>query len=1380
MDFVANVEPQYIADLDSIYMGGTHNRQANDHNPSSEWTQESVQEMSAYTNSDRAIENNTAAIINKPWDYASYMRFLNADRKSQKYLRIIAAIFTTNYLKNINVKQKYTHTSQFGNGSFVAYVDRPAPQQCATQTLVGVENIGTYPGQRGDANIQLVAEDCLDCVRKVQGEGGKTAYMFFGDPLLPGGDWKEGCAGCEEDVSIRTAFSDSFNRGGYLLTEHTALYTENVSVFRASEECGFAFYGAGNLWKLNIVTLAGVERARPLTTEDAIDLAVRLEVALSGCLKNGVQQLVVGWLDTDAETTTAAARVFREVLYRFAGLFARIVIIAKTTEERDTIARELFATDKTLTKYRCAGSYIAPPASDTKSQVCCEGGLCTHTDPGHYAHKRHPPLCPLGEQCACPDRFHALLFTHRRKCPRGAYCHLMYAKDRAVTAEHERLFSHPQACPNGAYCSNNTDMAHMSTMMHPPPCVLGGNCPSMRDATHSQKWRHNMCMCPDGTRCGKVFDTAHNWVFWHNRMPVCSGTPYECTNRDRRHLAKYAHACKFGPCCQHIGNPVHERNFIHAGEMCVIPNCGELSEGHLGSCFHKDHSPFRPQCANPLCCVTTRMHRYGMAHSPWWVPECAASMATCRSLVRGQRDADDFANSLHFRADFHKNSLALLSMLNTYLGQDFRADSQEYLKIKDWVSSLRPTIACSEKEALAALRLGFFVSRATAKALLESGERIAEVAVRHNRVLRDIVKASPKCTKWIRMYAAMCAKLYAAVENPSFTEREGVTRAKNELERNFGIDGDAILNEIREVVSLLREAASFPSSLPSWLSNTNIADAVTGVLGPHMGVDNRPADVIFVLRAGITRHPDFFVLPTAAALYATPEYRAMRGSWAGPGKTWNVSDSMWHGDANRDLLTDRLSPADPLFAEALTKELIARALGRFHGRNMTPNGITFNEIFSGYWEKERTPYLFEAHFPLVTPVECVECAVVSAAKRAALEACFKKENVAVEFANNTVNACLNKFRTLQTSAPWLLAPQGFHLAVTGASEQHVPITLDEDAETVEIRFRACCCGNGGGNLCITLSNVGDSKCSTAQRKCITFVLDGNAQDAAVYKHPPSVCMSANKPQPDAARDNFNDGCQVHGFIEYKIVADYKSKTVTLSHSGGSAIYNSYSVTASVDLCTRYSYISFSSTEDGARSPVVTDLATEARGPGGYRALFAPACVIPQYRTFTSTPYNQAPPPPFGSKNPHYGNAQANNFGDDDDDDDDDMDGRLPLCHDPFSCQVLSEDPWGPHRSMYAHVCRKGLTCPRINDPSHCREFYHLVKKDCPKGDLCDKLKDPEHRLKYRHLLKQDYLIKCKYGLGCYDIADCHHCCLYHHDPNFNYDVNNLTFKEFLK
>lgn len=914
-------------------------------------------------------------------------------------------------------------------------------------------------------------------------------------------------------------------------------------------------------------------------------------------------------------------------------------------------------------------------------------------------------------------------------------------------------------------------------------------------------------VCKDGTKCTKVFDNVHNWIFWHNHMPICSDTPWECTNTDREHLSNHAHVCKFGPYCEHIGNPEHEKNFVHGGEKCTDSNCNNLTEEHLGKYFHKDYWPFRQQCTDLTCTNTGRPHRYSKSHSPWGIPECAVHMLTCRSPVpRNNSLEDDFMHSLHFRADFHKNSTELINTLDVYLGKDLSKTSKDYTKITQWVNSLRPTIACSENEAIFALKLGFFASPAVVKFLLESGDNIADVAIRHNRVIRDVARTSPDHAMWIHMYAAACASLYLSELNPSVTEREAVRWAKEELEKEFNIDGGAVNNEIREIVEALREisGASPYSSSPQFPNNNNnnntsfnplTDNAVIGVLGPHMGYGNGDPDVIFVLRPGIMYHPDFFVLPASAALYTTSEYRSKRKNWTGSNKNWDKTDAMWRSNANRDFLIDRLSPADPLFVNAVSKELIARTLEKFPGRKKAPNAVTLEDIIRSYWEKEDTPYLFEAHLPQVTPLDCVEYAIISKTKGGNMSDKLKGANIDVHFANSTVNGCVAELSSISAGMPQLLVPQGFHFAVTGTSEHHIPITLDEDAESVEVSFRAYC--RDSGNLCITLSNVGDTKCSSSERRCITFVLNGNGRNVALFKNLPSECVLAAAPEPEDMCYHFNNGCPFRGFIEYKIVANYENKKVTFSHNGGSAIYNDLSVSTSISVPTRYSYISFSTTDDGAYAPVVTDLKTTASGNGGYKAIFPSACDIPQYHTFKSTPYIQAPsstPNKFRSHKQRHGNSHTNTFksnnmpnwidndDDDDDDDDDNMgisnNGRLPLCDDPFSCPILSNDPCAPHKSEKAHICRKGITCPKINDMDHRREFYHLEKEICPDGDSCRSLNDPEHRLVYSHPYKQDYLIKCRYGAKCYYKNDYEHCMSYHHDPTFTYNINTLKFKEF--
>lgn len=589
----------------------------------------------------------------KPWDVEGWISAYNESTTSSERYMVVVAAYTdlllqqTKCLKKTSWSQIYrspqqqqqqqAHIKQIQwnvRQDRQELVEVLAPEELCKGTPERYTEIPDCSLMRRayrSTQVLVVEGDTLDVTQVVrqQWAGKRVAVLNMTNPKRPGGGWLKGMIGQEESLFLRTALSQVLDPSYYQLEDLTAIYARDVAVLRGAFSDGFPFLGAGDVWRVDFVSVAGVDlynksldTVEPFTEQTAVVVRGKAEAILAACAKNGADVLVLGALGCGAfeNPLEEVAQVFDAVILQYAGFFQSIVFAIYSEKDAATFRRvfqskNYSSQDLDLPNGSHATAAIVdapcayaattatsnnewkmppplPAAAFALDGRCVAYGTCTNPDPEHYSKKAHPPLCPLGRRCKDDTPRHRFLFLHIEKCPKWGFCDILFSKDEATVRAHLAHFDHPSVQQSHQY----QQLPPTVLAILPPatqPLLAGLSfCPNVglcEDDTpqHTDSFIHPP-VCSDGLLCEHAGDSAHSAAFRHLREECTDDTHCMRCFTDPQHweLAKHSFVepCPLAPYPCGDTSKEHLRRYSH---MCPRgPYCEDTSPGHLRRYFH--------------------------------------------------------------------------------------------------------------------------------------------------------------------------------------------------------------------------------------------------------------------------------------------------------------------------------------------------------------------------------------------------------------------------------------------------------------------------------------------------------------------------------------------------------------------------------------------------------------------------------------------------------------------------------------------------------------------------------------------------------------------------------------------------------------------------
>ncbi|CAF1334220.1 unnamed protein product, partial [Adineta ricciae] len=560
-----------------------------------------------------------------------------------------------------------------------------------------------------ETNIRVQEEDCLVVYEQLVQDGYRPVLLNMANQTTPGGGYKKGDGAQEENIFRRSDYFrsldlelDSYHdqraerfictsdcekepvgdeKRIYPMDEFGAIYTSGLTVFRHSEDRGYA-YMKKPLTDVCAIAIAAYRVPElddnRLAPEAAVGMRKKIETIFSIAHRQGHDSLVLSAFGCGAfkNPPEHVAQLFLSVIEQYAGFFKEVVFAIiddhntggqlnregnfKPFEKLD--GKSVKRTKLAGVPNTIIGPYRLLSDGSTVSDVCifdstpCKfAAMCNDRNPDHLRSFSHPPLCAMAfgkDRCEkSSDRVHMYSFIHPRKCLDGGECTLIDNK------KHCQEFEHPPFCSKEGYCTN-MEAVHLRAYRHLPLCPEAHKCKDFLKSirTHCDQYRHCKPGCPQGNRCNKFHDKQHVDECYHPFLPPCPFTPFHCRfyndcfqenkkNDDDQHFSRFSHVCWYGSnCTDQTGR--HIKNFIHIDrKSCSFGDkCERMKqEDHLNTYSHTNVPDIRPLCKHGKRCTsqTDQSHNAHFRH-------CASpedmSVIDCRDMnvdinfVQNQRD----------------------------------------------------------------------------------------------------------------------------------------------------------------------------------------------------------------------------------------------------------------------------------------------------------------------------------------------------------------------------------------------------------------------------------------------------------------------------------------------------------------------------------------------------------------------------------------------------------------------------------------------------------------------------------------------------------------------------------------------------------------------
>ena len=892
-------------------------------------------------------------------------------------------------------------------------------------------------------NVFVVNEDCLVVYERMAAKNCSPVLLNMANAETPGGGYQRGAGAQEENIFRRSNYylsldaeldtkkqADRFwctengekkpvddGQKFYPIAEFGAIYTSDLTVFRHSEDKGYAFLDRPVSGVCAIAVAAYDRRNHRGTVENVLEdkLAVgtrkKIENLFAVAHHHKHDCLILSALGCGAfrNPPQHVAAIFQSVIEQYAGYFREIyfsIIDDHNTGQRSNPHGNFQPFQSILN-----GFIASPPEREleinmtsgpfrivTKNQgkigldqvkifdlhPCQYGALCHDlNDPQHRTTYSHPGLCPVYETCtrskATGDVVHASSFIHRSPCSYGGSCREI--RDPV----HQRKFDHPELCSVGGHC-RDMDKTHLTKYSHVPLCRDGLQCPlnARYDAKHCHDFRHCQHGCPHADHCADFHDPTHVANLAHPFPPPCPLTPYACrlhqdhlqkkTSRDiEEHCRRYSHVCPWGRLCNDTSRE-HRGSSIHIAR-CLCPHkdrCSKLDdEEHLNSFTHLTKPDIRYLC-----------HYAG--------PECrdrekADHIARFRHTGNYKHIGVAPYFRLNDRINFVRNHNKLIDNVDTYTQKEkWSASKHPFDEVIDWIRALPPVHRCEKAIFESILVHGHVMSRTYMDRLGKSAF-VADAVGQHPHVRRILDRHNnPALTHAAKgfihaLVSIEFAKSYtgnsrmgdlgifgasgdlgapAHPTDDTETHKKTINVTESQLKALLSV-GE--IGEIREhakriadaSLRLQRDKAGIGHGQDESFGTNN---HIFSVLGPHRG--HYYGDIFIVFRREIMHHPDANFSIQAATSYGQSASAYQKRPWLkDPGASAHrVQHFHWN----------KLHCSVPGWEDAAAQELIALT-----GLLKKSMHVKLDDV-QKRWMHIDSHDTFEAHLPQLVPLDYID------------------------------------------------------------------------------------------------------------------------------------------------------------------------------------------------------------------------------------------------------------------------------------------------------------------------------------------------------------------------------------------------------------------------
>jgi uncharacterized protein (TIGR02452 family) len=904
---------------------------------------------------------------------------------------------------------------------------------------------GTIPLKKtpyDSTKVEVVNEDCLVIYGNLMKQRKKPLLLNMASATSPGGGYRKGDGAQEENVfrrsdylrSLDTALDEYIDdpsershctsicdldscfdaRRMYPMDEYGAIYTTGLTVFRRTEDEGYAYMEEP---LTSVCSLAMAAYRDPkldgnmLAPKFAVGMRKKIENFFSIGYHHTHDCLVLSALGCGAfrNPPEHVAKIFRSVIEQYAGFFELVIFaIIDDHNTGQTLNRQgnfkPFYDElngkimKPFSPINQANTIFGPyrllsdgatvhDISIRDAPPCNFGAKCSQMyDSKHAPEFSHPPLCieqSLNGKCTkTANIVHMSSFIHREPCRHGAQCRDIDDK------KHAEEYEHPSFCPSGGGCQDTSD-SHEREYRHLPLCKFAHKCVDFKKhiESHCKSVRHYMPPCRHGQYCVEFHNKEHMNNYKHPFPTPCPWTPYNCPYHNEltqssdagkasqlahQHCLEYGHVCPFGRSCTDT-NSWHWEKWIHVPRMpCQFGvKCNKLNqEDHLNSFTHPNIRDIRIACKNADKCHDRQ--------DPNHLSRYRHSMTFKESgVVR-------YFN-LNKNLDFVQNQNDNIKRIFDYAkSKNWRKFTLESIptEIIDWIRTVQPVHRC-KLEIFESIILHGHVMSLEYMDNLSKPKFVANSVLQHSQMRRIERLRIPECADHAREYitalvtdifekAGFLKKIYAggAIDTLGTHANDAARLADlaELIKRKEGILSTQInnLKDMEIIRAKTRQIAE--ASMKLNLNKAGIGyhndikvgtnKTIFSILGPHAG--HYYGDVVLIFKREILHHPDVNYTLQAATSYVSGNCYDWRPWLDTNPKSEGAQIDLFH--------KTKLHPSIPGYEYATALELIA-ITSHILDKKLTE--INLDKVMER-WCKVDSHETIEAHLPSLIPLDYIE------------------------------------------------------------------------------------------------------------------------------------------------------------------------------------------------------------------------------------------------------------------------------------------------------------------------------------------------------------------------------------------------------------------------
>ncbi|UJR16839.1 hypothetical protein I4U23_003738 [Adineta vaga] len=909
-------------------------------------------------------------------------------------------------------------------------------------TLERTEKLNFTKTPYSRTTIRVVRNDCLHEYERMTRMGKRPVLLNMASATSPGGGFRKGDGAQEENIFRRSDYCRSLDIGlddflkeradrfhctsesrldrisdpnnMYPMNEYGAIYTTGITVFRQTEEKGYAFMEnpLENVCSIAMAAYRDPElKGNFLAPKFAVGTRKKIENIFAIAHHHNHDCLILSALGCGAfkNPPEHVAKIFYSVIEQYAGFFDTIVfaivddhnagrqlnpegnyqpfatILDGQTVEPNTAMNK---SNTIIGPYRLLSDGVTVANVTIFDQTPCNyGAKCTEMYKHQHSNQfSHPPLCiqaAINGKCKRTDDIvHTTSFIHRNQCRDGGLCQRIHEEN------HTREFDHPDYCPDEGRCQKQND-EHLRQYRHLPLCEKAHKCMEYRKevASHCSKFRHCAPRCPHGGLCVMFHDKNHLEEFQHPFASPCPRTPFDCphfmklsgaidtrslSHNTQNHCMKYAHVCRNGRKCTD-NTPLHLAKTIHiARHVCTSQDkCKRLDdEEHLNSFSHPNVPDIRPACQYDSACRELRKfdHKVSFRH-----PSVQQGGVV---QYYGSNENTDFVQN-------QKNNMLAVEQYITKNSWKPLPSGSIPNEILSWIRNVQPIHRCSPLIFESIFLHGHIMSREYMENLKDP-TFVANSVLHHSRIQRIEELKTTVCHEDAKLYVTALVAL--EFENNDFARATVVPPAllgadtgkgaspyttketyehmikKKEIKLSKTIS-KANFNALRTKAIEIAQASIRLHSDPAGIGHPpdkalGTDKQVFSVLGPNLG--HYYGDVIIVFKREILHHPDANYSMQAATSFVSGNAYKWR-PWLG-NDSGNVDKRVQHYHSTK------LHASVSGYEYATALELIALTSLRTKANTMD---VTLDEILQ-QWIKNDPHHNIEAHLPQLIPLDYID------------------------------------------------------------------------------------------------------------------------------------------------------------------------------------------------------------------------------------------------------------------------------------------------------------------------------------------------------------------------------------------------------------------------